>query len=348
MMLSGSLFADSETLELPNIVPSEPVTQPSEPQLESSEPPLNEVAENYEVTESDTADLSFWTRSRDWLILHRHNVSIGIDQMAVGIDRFSVGDDALEEENKTYARIRTSAQFIEGDGFGTVGEVKLRLSLPATQRKLHLVIESDADDDDSLEAKNRPSAVSEDSTDEDRFQAALQFFTREMSRWKTKAQLGIRAATPINPFVRHSASRRWDLSESWSSQFRQELAYYTQDGYRANEEIRFERRINDDWFYRMKTQIEWREEIDSLRTLQSFTFYNRIDDKRGVEYQLGILPQSLHHTVVETAYISIDYRQLLYEDWLYLDLIPELEFPREDDYDSVASFTARLEILFFD
>jgi hypothetical protein len=310
--------------------------------------PVAEVPEPEAPEPGESGDLSFWQRSADWLVDYRNDISTGIENMAVGIDRFFSGEDALDDDNKSYARIRAGFRLEEGDGIYQVSDFKFRLSLPATQKKLRLVIENDSDDDESLEDKNRPSSVDEGSDDEERLSAALQFINQEADRWDSKAELGVRARAPIDIFVRHTARRRWDLDGPWSMRFRQRWAYFKESGYRANEELSFERRIDDNWFYRMKTEVEWREEIDSMRAAQIFTFYHRIDDRRGVEYQAGTLARSLHHTVIDNSYLAIVYRQLLYDDWLYVDLIPEVVFPREDDYDPTSSFTVRFEILFFE
>lgn len=308
-----------------------------------------EAAPEEELTtpeNEETGDLSFWRRSADWLVMYRDNISSGIEGMGRGIDRFFAGDEALQAENKSYARIRTSMQFIEGSGFVDSNELKFRLYLPATQRKFRLVIENDSDDDETLEEKNRPSTSTRDSTDENQLSAAFQFISEEMDRWKTKGEIGVRASAPPNPFVRHTARRRWDLNGLWSMKFQQRVGYYKLDGYRANEELGFERRLNDNWFYRMKTEFEWRETEDTMSAAQVFSFYNRIDDKKGINYQVGVIAGSLHHTVIEKSYFAIDYRQLLYKDWLYLDVIPEIVFPRSDDYDPTSSITFRLEIFF--
>ncbi|MCG8673592.1 MAG: hypothetical protein MI867_29660 [Pseudomonadales bacterium] len=297
---------------------------------------------------AEKGDLSFWRRSAGWMELSRDNLSSGIERMARGIDRFFAGDEALDDDNKSFARLRFSGTFEEGESVTDNTELKFRLSLPATQRKLRLVIENDPDDDETLEDKNRPSSSDENSTDESTFTAALQVVNSEMSKWKSKGELGVRASTPVNPFVRHTATRRWSLDENWSAKFRQRIAYYKNDGYRANETLNFERRISDDWFFRIKSELEWRETRDSMDAAQVFSFFNRIDDARGVRYSWGTLASSLHHTVIDKSYLAIDYRQLLYKDWLYLNVIPEVEFPRRDDYDSVSSITVRLEVLFFE
>ena len=300
------------------------------------------------VEEPPTGDLSFWQRSADWLIGYRDNISAGIESMAIGVDRFFAGNAALEDENKSFVRVRAGTEFSEGDGFGSIWDYKIRLSLPATQKKYRLVIENAAEDDESLEEKNRPSTVSEDTKEQTQCSAALQYVSREADRWDTKAELGIRATIPPDPFLRHTAKRRWDLEGPWSMRFRQELAYYSGSGYRANEELKFERRISENWFFRAKTEVQWREKVDSMHAAQVFNLIHRLDDKRGINYQAGIIAKSLHHTVIDNVYLAINYRQLLYKDWLYLNIIPEIAFPKEDDYNSTSSIAARFEILFFE
>lgn len=327
---------------------SEPNTSPTPDSLEETPAEQHPLPAMGEVDSfEDSGDLSFWRRSAGWVVAYRDDISSGVAGMATGIDRFFAGDSALQKRNKSYARIRAGMILEEGNGLSDVSDLKFRLSLPATQKKLRLVIENDSDDDDSLEENNRPSTVSETSDDDDRFSAALQLISSEADLWDTKAEAGLRASAPIDAFVRHTARRRWEISGPWSMNFRQRLAYFKESGYRANEELNFERPISDDWFYRMKTELEWREKVDSMRAAQIFSFYNRIDDKRGIEYQAGTIAYSRHHTVIDNSYLSVNYRQLLYRNWLYLDVIPEIVFPRVDDYDPTSSLTFRLEILFF-
>ena len=68
--------------------------------------------------------------------------------------------------------------------------------------------------------------------------------------------------------------------------------------------------------------------------------------KSGMEYVFGVDYQSASHTVVNSYFLSADYRKLVHKDWLYIDIIPQLGFAREEDYRSKLSLTLRLEIFF--
>ncbi|MGB1062393.1 MAG: hypothetical protein ACPGZU_19785, partial [Ketobacter sp.] len=55
---------------------------------------------------------------------------------------------------------------------------------------------------------------------------------------------------------------------------------------------------------------------------------------------------SYSHSRINTYFISADYRRDLYKDWLYMNLVPELAFPRKEGFSGVASITVSFEIFF--
>lgn len=295
----------------------------------------------------DEQSVPFWERGASWLIDYRNQLSTDIDQMARAIDHFFAGEAALEAENKTFARLRTAFRWQEASGLEIDPELKFRLSLPATQNRYRLIIESDDSNIGNIDSSNQKTDVDGSISDTKRISAALQLLNGGFGDWKTKARIGVRGGRGLNPFIRHSARLNWDIDDNWFGRFEQRIGYYRVEGVKADHTLIFERRMEQNVLYRSKTQWGWRESEDTLELGQIFTLYNRISDSRGIEYQLGFIGGSSHHTVLERSYFSIDHRQLLYKDWLFLDIIPELEFERETDFDPVASLTFRLEVLFF-
>lgn len=290
---------------------------------------------------------SFWNESAQWLEENRDFFARSVTEIGTGLDQFFSGSTAFEDNNKTYARLRLNLAYRETKGFEFQPEFKFRLSLPATQKNLKLVIENDVDDDPSLERQNRPGSYSEEYDDKTRIQAALEFFDEVIAEWDSRFDIGLRAKAPLNPFLRHRATRLWQLSDIWSSRVRHQLAYYKRDGFRFNEAVYFERLSRNDAFFRTHTEFQWREGYDHMQLIQVLTYYRKLDRERGLEYQLGVVAESMHHTVVSDVYWALAYRQLLYKNWLYFDVIPQLSYPRAEDYESRASLTFRLEVLFF-
>lgn len=298
------------------------------------------------VDEEGEVDINLWFRSADWLVENRHELSKDLDSLARSIDSFFAGKQALSDENESFARIRIAAGYFSGRGVEDQSDTKFRLSLPATQRKLRLVLENVPEEDESLGDSVRPSNLTENSTDKEGFSAALQFATTEFQHWKSRFELGIVARTPLDPFARSTFKRRWEISELWVARFRQRITYFHSSFYNSRSLLSFERPIEENLLYRMETRVDWKQEEDTMDAVQSFNLYQRVDEQRAVYYQFAVLGESLSHTVVNNYYLSVQMRQRLYQDWLFLDVIPELSFPREENYDSQVGVTFRLEILF--
>jgi hypothetical protein len=49
---------------------------------------------------------------------------------------------------------------------------------------------------------------------------------------------------------------------------------------------------------------------------------------------------------LEAVTLSVRYRQRLWRDWLYYEVVPQLSFPREENFDITPGINLRLEMLF--
>ena len=144
--------------------------------------------------------------------------------MVRGIDNFFAGEDALTDTNKSYARLELGTRFTEGLGFIDDSSVKFKLNLPATQKRLRVIIESESEEDETLEEANRSSVLASRDTTDTSISAALRFISSEADLWKSRFDIGIKAKIPPDPFARYSAKRRWALNEAWSARFRQRFS----------------------------------------------------------------------------------------------------------------------------
>ncbi|MDX9875890.1 MAG: hypothetical protein RBS88_13350 [Spongiibacteraceae bacterium] len=73
-----------------------------------------------------------------------------------------------------------------------------------------------------------------------------------------------------------------------------------------------------------------------------------LDRRSVVTYSAGITAESLHSMRTTNYFLVAHYRRDLHKQLLYFDVIPELTFPREEDFDAVFGITLRLEIHFRD
>lgn len=296
----------------------------------------------------ETESPSFWASGAQWAVASRAALATEIDSMARSLDRFFSGEEVLEAENSSFLRLRLGTGYFSGEGLVDRSDVKFRLSLPATENKFGLIVENAFDADRSLEEQRRAGTFQEDSTDRTGLSAAVQFFQREFRHWRAGLDAGIVASIPVDPFLRATARRRWQADNQWVTSFRQEVTYYHQRYYQTETTLSFSYPLNHDVVYRMETGVDWRQRDDTMAAAQTFNLLVWVDDDNALDYQLAVFFSSLSHTLVDNYFLSATLRSRLYKDWLYVEWIPELAFPREDRYSAKPGLVVRLEALIKD
>jgi len=290
--------------------------------------------------------LPTWRKGAYRLSDTRDNWSNRVDQFARGVDGFFAGEESLNELNKSYAKLSIGGRWIESGNFEDESDLKFRLHLPATKERYKLIIENDPEEAESLDEKNRPSFIGIQESGMDSVSAAIQRVRMRGLYWKTSSRLGIRGGVPLDSFARVTAKRRWSAGEEWNIPYRFRLSYFHSDGYKAINTISFQKSLEHSLFFKAKTDIAWTQERNTLETAQVFSIFQHLQRTKGIDYKLGVLGESASHHVINAYFLSVHYRQLIYQDWLYINIIPELNYPRELDYESVASLSMRLEVFF--
>ena len=291
------------------------------------------------------SELPYWKKSAHWLEDSRDTWSERVDWMARGIDRFFAGEETLAFGNKSYVRFRAGGAWVEGEGYVDNTDIKFRLHLPATKRRFHIIIENASDDKESLEEKTRPGLSDANGIDDSSITAAIEFARTEAKHWKTRTLLGVKARLPGDVFIKFSAKRRWDLNDTWTMPYRFKAAEYLNEEWEIEQSLAFERPLENDLFFSARSSIEW-EEDEATVAAQTFSLRKRLSDRKGVDYRLGVIGADVAKPRVTTYFVSAHYRELLYKDWLYWNVIPEVSYPRDQGFESIFSLTVRFEVFF--
>lgn len=289
---------------------------------------------------------SYWTQSAYWLEHSRDSWSEKVDWLARGIDRFFAGKETLDFANKSYVRIRAGGSWTEGLGYVDDSDLKFRLHLPATEKRFSIIIESTTEEKETLEEKSRPGLSQNTPIDEGTVTAAIEFVRSQSKLWKTRTLLGVKAQVPGDIFAKFSAKRRWELDDYWTMPYRFKVSEYLSDGLEIEHSLAFERPLMNELFFSAETSMEWTEEDNIMNEAQIFSIKQRLSDSQGIDYRLGFLGQDVAKPRLTSTFLSAHYRELLYKNWLYWNIIPELNFPRDNGFEPVASLTLRFEIFF--
>ena len=305
--------------------------------------PVWAVASVEPVTESP----GYISRSVNYLLTQHRNISSEVSLMARQIDAYLAGDQALAEDNESYIRVRVAEQSIEGGKWNPENDFKFRLDLPATKRRYRLLLAYRPDENKSLADRTQPSVAAQpDRGDKSLIAGAVHSVKNEAKHWEARALAGIKVRWPLDPFVRVDGKREIQLDADWQLRIRAGAGWFLSSGYGADNSWDFDRILAPKLLFRAGTAFQWLQTNDTLEFAEVWDVFHTLDDRHLLDYQIGALGTSGYHPHMDKYYASIIYRQDLYRKFLFLNVIPEVAYPREKDFAATVSFTVGIEIFF--
>jgi hypothetical protein len=296
--------------------------------------------------DNDDGDLS--PKWRDRIAPMHRTVTRWVDNTARGIDNFFGTADSYRTDNDSYLRLRTDLRWTELESWDNSElDHKFRLDLPTAKERLRLIFESDPTREERGVADTLPSQAREG-------ESGSLFGIGSQSRrkdphegWVARLQGGVRLRTPIDPYARITFGRAWWMG-NWEGELRHRADWFDSRGYSLDNRFDLAQPLSDRWLLRFTTDANWKEEIDKLWLVQSANLSNVLSPRSVITYSTGVIAESLSSTRANNFFLVANYRRDLHRQLLYLEVIPELTFPREADFDATWGFTVRLELYFRD
>ncbi len=299
-------------------------------------------------TAGDASQDDLFNDGLETLVQERNRLSRRMFRLGLGLDRYLSGRDAeLIELNESYARIRSGATLRQEEGLSFEQDVKFRLDVPTARQKYRIIFENDV-----RESAFGPQGVQSDvgpgTLNRENLSAAVSLAARGFAEWDSSFNVGVRGTLPLDPFVRHSLKREWDAGAGWKGYYRSRTSYFNSIGYGYDTDLRMERMLDPDLGFSFSSRVDWSQEEDYLQMSQVFAATRFLDDKHLLDHSFGFFTQGLGHTRINNYFLALTHRSVLYQDWFIMDLIPQIDWDRERDFDSSLSFTLRFEVLFFE
>lgn len=268
----------------------------------------------------------------------------GILKLANKVDYFFGRIRVDEESNETYGRFTLGARFQRGS-IDSLTRIRLRLNLPGSEKKLKLIF----DGEDRDEGVNKDKKVIASTDDKKSFDAALRYVVKRKAKFNSQFDGGVRISStyPLNPYARLRNRFNWDIMrERLQLRVTNELYYFIKTYGQAQLGVDLDYLFKNDSFIRVWNFIRWEDQNDFFEFANGVSFYKELSDKRA----LGFHITAYGNTEFKTTYINyafhLQYRRLLYKDWLFIDLKPEVSFPKERDFKTTYSLAIKFDILF--
>lgn len=272
----------------------------------------------------------------DWVDRQQSQLSQRVATSALAIDRFFATDEYLEDTTESFLQLVADLRYDTRDDYS--GDLKLRgkLDLPGTQRRFTLLISGVSDQwlgaDDPLEDTSGQGTLT------------LERNPRaDRAGWQVRPGAGVRGGWPPDPFVQVRATRDVDLGEGWSMRTQGLARYLVDDRGDLRGEFSLLKVIDERWTGRARTDIGWLETDGFARAGQSFDLFGRISQRVGIRHTVAVSGDDETGWKVQTFGYRFSWRRLIHADWLYMEVNPEIYFPREDDFDAAAAVQVRFE-----
>ncbi|WP_052730033.1 hypothetical protein [Photobacterium halotolerans] len=284
----------------------------------------------------------------DWLEDTQTSLSETIIDMSSNIDHFlSLDDDEEPMINESYLRIRIQPNYSHREYFEFDSSVSLRMDLPHTEKNWKLIFETDPEDFESLEDKER-GLVETTRTGNRGAIGGVRLESRQVGEWYADFDIGLKLRLPLDPFTRAHFRRVDKLGAGWTALLQQEVFYFHSRGPGSVTSADFYYAVDPTelTILRAGTSAQFLDDDNNWQFVNLAEIYDRVSSRNLFTYTIGVSANSRPDLAVENAWVAFSWQRRLHKNWLYMKLTPTINFQEEFDYKANPGLLAEIELYF--
>ena len=276
----------------------------------------------------------------------RNYLSGQIASFANYIDGFFGGDRHYQESNQSVVQLDLSR--VTGYGgdrkFNLAARVNLRL--PATEGRLHLLLETDPEKNISTEPTQSPILTNNAVATPGSYGLAARFVKQLEDVWHFSFDWGIKFPIPPTPFVRARGSYAVPLGDVWRLKAAESVYWFHTIGAGETTQLDLERFLSGPVLFRATSTATWLHDKQNFDLRQDFSVYHTVTDHTAMLYQASAIGVSNPQYELTEYVLTMLYRYRLHRDWMFFEFSPQLHFPKTENFRSSPTLSMRLEVLF--
>ena len=272
-------------------------------------------------------------------------ISSNVESLVRDLDEYFSSDKVRYEKSGTLLRLRGDVIWAESNGVKVKSDIRLKLQLPLTQKKMSLVFQSKvAERNFDGSSEERDTAYVEVERGEE-YTAEIQTSLGEKSSWQFKPSIGAYLTSSIDTYVKFRFNHQQSF-DKWSINWDETPYWVDSIGWAFDSYFEINRKIGEHDLFRSATYAGWRNDNDYFELSQFFSINYRLDEKSAVSYFSGVygLDDPKIHT---TQYLlGVNYRRNLHKNYLFLEVKPEVKYLEINRFRPEHSIILRFEMLF--
>ena len=274
-------------------------------------------------------------------------VTAQLHQWIDGVDQFFGEERAIDRQNSSQFLFRFQTVRYS-DRLFWEPKIRARLDLPRTKSRLRLLLSSDSRGEGEEDLDSPVNALQEgilETVDPASFSAALQFVVTTSELFDVNTKAGVAYNKGPDPFVSARASAQTKFVK-WNIRATQQAYFFARQRFGEELLVDIERQVFDRVLLRLNSNLNWWDEVGEFQAIQSASIIVPITNDFALSF-VGIsqqLPENDWRTESNYLYTVVRYR--FYKDWAYMQIKPQLEYLRENNFNAQLSITAGLELIF--
>ncbi|WP_394130443.1 hypothetical protein [Marinobacter nauticus] len=289
---------------------------------------------------------SWWLGVSDWVIRQERQHGPTVQSLGAWADRTLSGSSQALPNNESYLRLGFAAESEYSDPAQFEPELRFRLDVPTAEEKLRLVVESESEELIPLAERERDRQLTEPERTDTETTGALRFLTDIGDSINLSTDIGGRLRLPPELFWRMKARKGWKIDRDWTLNTQQRLYYYHTEGWGARSWIGLDRSLGNGWHYYNSSELEWVHSDRKFVAAHVHSIQKRLNTRSVVTPRVGILGESQPTWRTTSYFADVTWRYRMYSNWLFAELIPALEYQRDEGFDDQASIVFRIEMYF--
>lgn len=259
------------------------------------------------------------------------------------LDSFFATDRADDEFGRSRLRIRSNYELRERAVSELKNTYRINLKLPHLEDKFRFTYKKETGEKDKDKKKKEESQPEQLSEAEERQKIKDQGLYKG---WLFNSDIGVSAAIPPKLITR-ARVRKNLITGSLIHRFVEQLTYITDEsGLLEETRIDSDHVYSEDLVFRFVNYKRWQVLQKEFATSHGPTLLQRLTEDDALNYGFIMSSTIDDSWFVDNYRISINYRRNVYKQWVYFDIIPGIDFPKQWSFRRTPFIGLQLEILF--
>jgi hypothetical protein len=350
-------WADGEYASLPAVLTQQTVSTPLQDQpsegLNQNAPSL--LNDNEQSSPTDTSSNPDTSGPGPGFADRLHSeISRRLLTTAVWLDSFFEDQRVTREENRSYIRARYDVFQEDRSGATYRPTFNIRLALPQLERKTHFVISAESPEPATNIPVQAGTVINQAGTASDRISptdernvtTSVHYIIRSTEEESTIVRTGAQFSHGSPVLFIAPRYRHFIPLTNWDFRMTQEAVYKTDTKWQMDTLFDLERQLPRGLFFRTSVGGSWIDGTKGYFYSLSFSLRQLIDPMHALDYTWINSYQT--RPVYELAEIlfSIRYRQRVLRDWFFVEVAPQIRYPRSGNFDGLPGILFRFEVYF--